>query len=126
MAIPSSGGEAIASAVGDVVEDAVDPAREREQVLGLDGGDERLPERAQQVALGEVALVLGIAHGLGRSRVAARPTRERVHAVDRDRHLAASIPSTSGVSGRNQRLRVTSPAATARAPRRRAPRTRAW
>ena len=71
--------------VGGVVEDAVDPAREREQVLGLDGGDERLPERAQQVALGDVATVLGSAHGLGRRRVAARPALERVCAVDRDR-----------------------------------------
>ena len=75
--------------VGDIVEDAVDPAREREQVLGLDGGDERLPERAEQVALGDIALVLGIAHAPGRRRVAARPAREHVRAVDRDRHLVA-------------------------------------
>ena len=42
---------------------------------------------------------------VGRGRVAAGPGDERVHALDRDRDLLASMPSTSGVSGKNQRRR---------------------
>jgi len=95
VAIPSSRGGhrlGLLHQVGDIVEDAVDPAREREQVLGLDGGDERLPERAQQITLGDIALALGVPHGLGRRRVAARPARESVHAVDGDRQLTPKHP----------------------------------
>ena len=75
----------LADRVLGVVEDPVDPARQREEVLGVERRDERVAQRVAQLALGGVGLVLERADGRGRLRVAAggRPGGERVHPLAR-------------------------------------------
>src|SRR5215217_2441966 len=68
------------------------PRESANRSSGSMGVTNAFPERGQQVALGDVALALGVTYGPGRRCVAACPSCERVHTVDRDRHLAAQHP----------------------------------
>jgi hypothetical protein len=52
----------LADRVLGVVEDPVDSARQGEQILGVQRGDERIAQRVAQFALGVVGLVLDGVH----------------------------------------------------------------
>jgi hypothetical protein len=74
------------------VEHAVEPARELEDVLRLEGGRERLRERGAKVSLAVVGEVLAVADALGGAFVAVGPGDERVHPLDGHRRLLEQHP----------------------------------
>ena len=72
-----------------MVEDPVDPAREREQVLGFHLEDEGLPQRIQQVTLRSITTGFSLANDLSRRRIALCPRLQPLEALDGHRQLPA-------------------------------------
>ena len=89
-----------------MVEDAVDAAREREDVLWLERRDERRAQRREQLALGASPRCSASRTPLRRGRLPAAQRRERVERFDRHRDLAAQQPEHVGRLGQEPVARL--------------------
>ena len=90
----------LAHRVLHLVHRGVETLRQRVEILGIERRDERRPQGEPQPTLVMVGAVLGVAHQVGRVRVATGPLQQRLHALDAHPHLIDQHPEHIGRVGK--------------------------